>query len=135
LLSRRYRPSQAKVRSTTDRRHHGEGRHDRWSGAGREPAPPPAAIVALHDLERNAAALVGPIQERAAVAAIGPAVPGEPAAVQPPEQLQGAVAVADVGGGHPDLADQAAGVDQQVALAAVDPLGAVVAVAPPVEWS
>ena len=43
----------------------------------------------------------------------------------------GAIAVADVGRGHLDLADQAEGVDQQVALAAVDLLGAVVAVSPP----
>ena len=77
--------------------------------------------------------LVGPVQEGATVAAVDPAAPqpGEAAPVQVPEQLGGAVAVADVGGGHLDLADQAEGVDQQVALAAVDPLGAVVAMAPP----
>jgi hypothetical protein len=76
---------------------------------------------------------VGPVQERAAVAAIGPAMPqpGEPPPVKPPEQRHGAVAVPDIGGGHLDLADQPEGVDQQVALAAVDLLGAVVAVPPP----
>ena len=57
--------------------------------------------------------------------------PGKPPAVQAPEQRHRAVAVANVGRGHLDLADQAEGVDQQVALAAVDPLGTVVAVLPP----
>jgi hypothetical protein len=40
------------------------------------------------------------------------------------------VAVAAAGGGHLDLADQAEGVDQRVALAALKPFGAVVAVWP-----
>jgi hypothetical protein len=47
-------------------------------------------------------------------------------------QSRKGAAVADVGGGHLDLADQAEGVDQRVALAALKPLGAVVAVWP---WS
>ena len=74
--------------------------------------------------------LVCPVQERAAVAAIGPAVPqsGEPPPVQPPQQLHGAIAVAHIGGCHVHLDHQAEAVDQQVALAAVDPLGAVIAV-------
>jgi hypothetical protein len=42
--------------------------------------------------------------------------------------VQKGAAVAHIGGGHLDLADQAEGVDQQVALAAVDLLGAVVVV-------
>jgi hypothetical protein len=65
-----------------------------------------SAVVVLHDLEDNAPALACPVQK-------GPAA-------------------ADVGGGHLDLADQAEGVDQQVALAALKPLGAVVAGWPPV---
>jgi hypothetical protein len=60
---------------------------------------------------------------------------GIPPSVQPPQQRHRAVAVADVGGGHLDLADQAEGVDQQVALAAVELLVAVVAVPPPGRWS
>jgi hypothetical protein len=63
-----------------------------------------SAVVVLHDLEGDAPALACPVQKGAAVA--------------------------DVGGGHLDLTDQAEGVDQQVALAALKPLGAVVAVAP-----
>jgi hypothetical protein len=59
------------------------------------------------------------------------AQPGEPAPIQAPEQLGGAVAVAHISGGYLDLADQAEGVDQQVALEAVELLGAVVAVWPP----
>ena len=76
-----------------------------WRRAAASVAAP--AVVALHDLEGDPAALVGPLQERAAVATIDPAMPqpGEPAAVQPPEQGGGAVAVADVGGGHLDLDD------------------------------
>jgi hypothetical protein len=89
--------------------------------------------MALYHLKRNTAALLRPVQEGAAVATIDPAVPqpGESPAVQPPQQRHGAVAVADIGGRHLDLADQPEGVDQQVALAAVELLGAVVAVAPP----
>ena len=67
-----------------------------------------SAVVVLHDLEGDAPALAWSVQKGAAVA--------------------------DVGGGHLDLADQAEGVDQQVALAALKPLGAVVAVAP-ARWS
>jgi hypothetical protein len=61
--------------------------------------------------------LACPVQERAAVAAIGLAVPqsGEPAAVQPPQQLHGAIAVAHIGGRHMHLDHQAEAVDQQVA--------------------
>jgi hypothetical protein len=46
----------------------------------------------------------------------------EPALVEAPEQLGGAVAVADVGGRHRHFADQPEGVDQQVALAALSRL-------------
>jgi hypothetical protein len=57
-------------------------------------------------------------KEGAAVAAIDPAVsqPGEPTPVQPAQQPHGAVAVAHISRAHLDLADQAEGVDQQVAL-------------------
>jgi hypothetical protein len=41
------------------------------------------------------------------------------------EQHGGAVAVADITGGHPHSEQQAKAVDEQVALAAVDLLGAV----------
>jgi hypothetical protein len=63
--------------------------------------------VARHHLEVDAAALGCPVQERAAVATIDPAVPqpGEPTPVQAPEQLGGAVAISDIGGGHQDLAN------------------------------
>jgi len=67
-----------------------------------------SAVAVLHDLEGHAPALAWPVQK-------GPRSP-------------------DVGGDHLDLADQAEGVDQQVALAALKPLGAVVAVAPG-RWS
>jgi hypothetical protein len=51
---------------------HGERRHDRRRGTGRQPAPPPPTVAALHHLEVDAAALGRPVQERAAVAGIGP---------------------------------------------------------------
>jgi len=60
-----------------------------------------SAVVVLHDLEGDAPALVRPVQKGAAVA--------------------------DVGGGHLDLADQAEGVDQQVALDALGLLARVIA--------
>jgi hypothetical protein len=50
--------------------------------------------------------------------------------IQPSQQLGSAVMVADVGGAHVHQ-QQPEGVDQQVALAAVDLLGAVVAAWPP----
>ena len=66
---------------------------------------------------------------------VGAAQAAGPPPVQPPQQLHGAIAVAHIGGRHVHLDHQAEAVDQQVALAAVDPLGAVVAVEPPVRWS
>jgi hypothetical protein len=57
--------------------------------------------------------------------------PGEPPPVQPAKQPDRAGAVADIGGGDVRLADQPQGVDQQVPLAPVQLLGAVVAVRPP----
>jgi hypothetical protein len=53
------------------------------------------------------------------------------ASVQAPEQLGSTIVVADVGGTHMHGQQQPKGVDQQVALAAIDLLGAVVAVRKP----
>jgi cytochrome c-type biogenesis protein CcmH/NrfF len=53
------------------------------------------------------------------------------ASVEASQQLGRAIAVADVSGGHVHGQQQAEGVDQQVALAAVELLGAVVAMRPP----
>jgi hypothetical protein len=50
--------------------------------------------------------------------------------VQPPQQRHGTITVTDVGACHVH-GQQPKGVDQQVPLAAVEPLGAVVAVRPP----
>jgi hypothetical protein len=113
--------------------HHRKGGHHRRRDPRRQPARPPTPVTALHDLQGDPKALLDPAYEGPAVALVGPAVPqpGEPAAVQPPQQPGGAVAVADIGRGDVDLADQPQGVDQQVALAATYLLGAVVAVRPP----
>jgi hypothetical protein len=46
-------------------RDHRERRHDRRARAGREPARLAPAVVAGHDLEADAAALLGPVQEGA----------------------------------------------------------------------
>src|SRR5215218_88420 len=115
LLSRRYRPSQAKVRSTTHRRGataNGDTIGGVAPGGSQRRCRPPS----LRDTTWKAMPRRWWAQSRNG--------PGEPPAVQPPQQCHGAVAVAHVGGGHLDLADQAEGVDQQVALAAVEPLGA-----------
>ena len=125
--------SQAKVRSTTHRRGttaKGDTIGGVAPGGSQRRCRPPSWRDTTWKLMP---ALLGPVEEGAAVAAIDPAVPQprKPASVQAPEQLGGAVAVTHIGGGHTDLADQPEGVDQQVALAAIDLLGAVVAVRPP----
>jgi hypothetical protein len=83
-------------------------------------------------MQMHACDLAGPVQEGAAVAGIDPAIPqprvGGPSVVQ---EHGGAVAVADVGGGHPHPQQQPQGVHQQVAFAPVDLLGAVEAVPTP----
>ena len=104
LLSRRNRLSQAKVRSTTTAA--GPPRTTTIGGVAPGGSQRGLCPPSLHDLEGHAPALACPVQK-------GPRSP-------------------DVGGDHLDLADQAEGVDQQVALAALMPLGAVVAVWPPV---
>jgi hypothetical protein len=98
----------------------------------REPAAPPAAVAALDDLQPDPGDLTGPVQERAAVAGVDPAMP-QPRKDRPGvvEQHGGAVAVADITGGHPHSEQQAQAVDEQVALAAVDLLGPVKAVPAP----
>src|SRR5215207_829233 len=118
-------------------RDHRERRHDRRARAGREPARLAPAVVAGHDLEADAAALLGPVQEGAAVAAIDPAVPQprKPASVQVLEQLGGAVAVAHIGGGHTDLADQPEGSTSRWRLRPLTFLAPSSPWRPPVRWS
>jgi hypothetical protein len=113
--------------------HHRKRRHRRWLGAWGQPARPPATITAYHHLQGQPERLPDPGQELAAVALVHPAMPQprKPPPVQAAQQPHRAVAVADIGRGDPGLADQPQRVDQQVALAAVQPLGTVVAVRPP----
>ena len=94
---------------------------------------PAGHIAADHHLQGHAVALLDLSQELAPVALVHPAVlnAGEAPPVQAAQQPASAVTVADIGGGDVGLADQPEGVDQQVPLTAVEPLGAVVAVRPP----
>ncbi len=112
---------------------HRERRDGRRLLAWRDPTAPPAAIATRDDLESDPVALARPGQEGAAVARIGPtlAQPWQAPPVQPLKQLDRTVTITDVGGGHVHGQEQPQRVDQQVAFAAVQLLGAVIAVPPP----
>jgi hypothetical protein len=128
----------AKVRFTTHLRGTTANRGAHWRlDLWRQPTAAPSAIGTRHHLEGDPGPRQCPGQERAAVAAIHPAIPKprQVPPVQPAQQLGSTVAVACISSSHVHGQQQAQGVNQQVALAAVDPLGAVVAVRPPFRWS
>ena len=85
-----------------------------------------------HDLQVEAPAVLDPLHQRPVVVAVRPDLlkprQAQPEAVQ---QTFGGFAVADVGGGDQAAEQQALGVYQDVALAAVDLLAAVIAPDPP----
>src|SRR4051794_109730 len=103
-------------------RHPAPGEEDE-AGAAREPA---------HDDQGQPEQEAGQQGREPVVGAVGEhdLEPGvEP--LQPPQQVDGAVRVLDVGGVDDDPEQQAAGVDRDVPLPALDLLGRVVAAGPP----
>jgi hypothetical protein len=84
------------------------------------------------DLDRDCQDLGGPGDQFAGVAGIGPDQPdGWQVAAEAPPQPPAAIAVLGAGRGDQDLQQQPTGVHRQVAVAAVDLLGRVLALGRP----
>jgi hypothetical protein len=80
--------------------------HQRRLDPRRQPATTPPTIGTLHHLQGDPKGLPDVVKERPAVALVDPALPQpwKPAAVQTPQQLDRAVAVAGIGRGDVGLA-------------------------------
>jgi hypothetical protein len=85
-------------------------------------------IGVVHDLDLQAARVARPPLEAAGVGGVGPhPLEARQSRCGPSEQGPAAVAVLEAGAVNAGEEHEAGGVDEQVALAAVQPLGAVVA--------
>src|SRR5512139_297457 len=90
----------------------------------------PVAVGALHDLDRATPQSLGPLDQGARVAAVGPDVFDAPArrlGKERGEQLPGSIAILNVGGQERHEEHEADRVDQEMALATIDLLAGVVA--------
>ena len=106
-----------------------ETRSRGWFTTRRHPGP---GRTSLGNLDRETQLLLGEHLEAASVRLIDPEVVELRVALgDPSDDELPAVGIVDVGGVDPDRQDQPKGVYQEMALASIDPLGAVIPADPP----
>ena len=106
-----------------------EATRNRWGClAWSHPDPTDARPPVLDDLQRTAQGSFDPLAHFATVSTIRPdMLQAGQLALQGSQQQLGAVPIGHISGVHHGANDQTLGVDQQVALAAIDFLAAVIA--------